>query len=56
MAISLDLKYLAPDVTREDLEAMAPRALAAQKTLAEKSGAGNDFLGWTTIPFHFCLR
>lgn len=48
MSISVDFKYLAPDVTREDLEAMAPRALAAQKILAEKSGAGNDFLGWTT--------
>lgn len=45
MAISIDLKYLAPDVTCEDLEAMAPRVLAAQKTLNEKSGAGNDFLG-----------
>lgn len=47
MAVSIDLKYLAPDVTREELEAIIPRTLSAQKTLAEKSGKGNDFLGWT---------
>lgn len=48
MAISVDLRYLDPDVSRGDMEAIAPRILAAQKTLAEKTGAGSDFLGWTT--------
>ncbi len=46
MPVELNFEFLAPFVTREDFEAIAPEILAAQKTLCRKNGAGNDFLGW----------
>lgn len=46
MPVELNFEFLAPFVTREDFEALAPEVLAAQQTLRQKSGAGSDFLGW----------
>lgn len=46
MPVELNFEFLAPFVAREDFEALAPEVLAAQRTLRQKSGAGNDFLGW----------
>lgn len=46
MPVELNFEFLAPFVAREDFEAIAPEVLAAQRTLRQKSGAGNDFLGW----------
>ena len=37
-------------ITTEEISAMAPITEAAAKTLCEGTGAGNDFLGWITLP------
>ncbi|MGN0521913.1 MAG: glucose-6-phosphate isomerase, partial [Eubacterium sp.] len=37
-------------VSKKDIEAMAPKAVEALDTLHKKTGAGNDFLGWVTLP------
>lgn len=37
-------------VSAEDIKAMEPMAVKAMETLHNKSGEGNDFLGWTTLP------
>lgn len=37
-------------VTPQDIESLAPKAVAAMETLHNKTGEGNDFLGWVTLP------
>lgn len=37
-------------IADHEVEAMKPLAEAAAKTLTEKTGAGNDFLGWIDLP------
>ena len=37
-------------ISRDDITAMAPAAVEALNTLHNKTGAGNDFLGWVTLP------
>lgn len=39
-------KFLSENAIRE----AAPKGVEALKTLHSKSGAGNDFLGWLTLP------
>ncbi|HBE10602.1 MAG TPA: glucose-6-phosphate isomerase, partial [Lachnospiraceae bacterium] len=43
-------KFMASD---SDVEAIRPRVLAAEKTLRERSGEGNDFLGWIDLPVNY---
>ena len=43
-------KYAEKFVSNADIEAMSDRAVEAMRTLHTKSGAGNDFLGWVTLP------
>lgn len=43
-------KYADRFVSEKDIADMAPRAVAAMKTLHAKNGEGNDFLGWVTLP------
>ena len=43
-------KYAEKFVSDADIKAMSGRAVEAMKTLHTKSGAGNDFLGWVTLP------
>ena len=50
MSISLNTKYLQNFIAPHELENAKSAAELAAKILAEKSGAGNDFLGWTTLP------
>ena len=38
------------DVTCDDIKNMTDKALAALDTLHNKTGEGNDFLGWVTLP------
>ncbi len=51
--IKLDYSKLKDFVSNEEIENMKSTVLNAQKTLDEKTGAGNDFLGWTTLPFDY---
>ena len=43
-------KYAEKFVSGADIDAMSGRAVEAMRTLHSKSGAGNDFLGWVTLP------
>ena len=43
-------KFMASDA---DIEAIKPRIEAAKKTLVEKTGEGNDFLGWIDLPVDY---
>lgn len=53
MAVRLNAKYLAPFVNSEELKGIAPQVEAAHKTIHEKSGLGNDFLGWLDLPVNY---
>ena len=37
-------------ITEEDIRGMEQETLAAKKLLTDKSGAGNDFVGWVDLP------
>ena len=50
MALKLNTGYLNAFVQPHELEAMAPQVKTAAGQLTEKSGLGNDFLGWVTLP------
>ena len=50
MAISLNTKYLEKFISQHEMDAAAPKAELAAKILDEKSGLGNDFLGWVDLP------
>ncbi len=39
--------------SKEDVAAMSARVEAAKKTLLEKTGEGNDFLGWIDLPVDY---
>ena len=39
--------------SKEEVAAISERVVAAKKTLVEKSGEGNDFLGWIDLPIAY---
>jgi len=53
MAVTLNTKYLAPFVQSHELAAVAPQVEAAHRTLHEKTGLGNEFLGWLNLPTNY---
>lgn len=50
MAVKLNDKYLSQFLGENEYKGIAPAVKAAHETLASKSGLGNDFLGWVTLP------
>ncbi len=50
-ALTLDISSLKSFVTDQELQALEPEALKALDTLVNKTGRGNDFLGWLNLPF-----
>lgn len=50
MSISLNAKYLQNFIAPHEMENAKAAVTLAAKTLEERSGAGNDFLGWVTLP------
>ena len=50
MALKLNTKYLASFVGEDELTGIAPAVNACAKVLHDKTGLGNDFLGWLTLP------
>ncbi len=50
MAIRLNDNYLNGFILKQEYTAIQPQVTAAHKMLIEKTGLGNDFLGWTTLP------
>ena len=53
MSISLNTKYLQGFIAPHELENAKAAAELAAKTLSDKSGAGNDFLGWVELPDNY---
>ena len=51
--IKLDVSKACDQVTPEEYAALKEEALAARQALAEKTGAGNDFLGWVDLPVNY---
>ena len=52
-SISFDYSNAMFMVTEEEIAAMKDRVLEAKKTLVEKTGEGNDFLGWLDLPINY---
>lgn len=50
MGISLKLHGVRPFLGEHELENMAPLIRACHRSLHEKTGAGNEFLGWLHLP------
>lgn len=50
MALKFISEYSQGIVKPTDVEAMAPKAVEAMATLMNKTGEGNDFLGWINLP------
>ncbi|MBD5111324.1 MAG: glucose-6-phosphate isomerase [Ruminococcaceae bacterium] len=53
MSIRLDDKYLKGFVREHELACYAPAVKAAHETLTNRTGAGNDFLGWIDLPVNY---
>ena len=50
MATSLDIRHLEGFVREHELAGMQAQVTAAHEMLHSGTGAGNDFLGWLTLP------
>ena len=53
MAVKCNTKYLANFIRPEEYAGMQHLVCAAHQTLHEKSGLGNDFLGWVDLPTNY---
>ncbi|WP_040197472.1 glucose-6-phosphate isomerase [Candidatus Soleaferrea massiliensis] len=53
MALTLNDRHLKGFLGEDELLGMASQVEAAHKTLHEKSGLGNDFLGWVDLPENY---
>ncbi|MBP1560481.1 MAG: glucose-6-phosphate isomerase [Oscillospiraceae bacterium] len=53
MAISLNTKYLQNFIAPHEMQSAKAATELAAKTLMERSGAGNDFLGWVDLPTNY---
>lgn len=50
MSLSIDLQHISPFLPREAYKAMEAKAEHARQMLLKKTGKGNDFLGWLSLP------
>ena len=48
--IKVDISNVWGEISLPDLLALEHEVAAAHNTLTEKTGAGNDFLGWLDLP------
>ncbi len=53
MAVKLNEKFVSPFVAAHEVEGIRPALSAAYKTLIDRNGAGNDFLGWIDLPVDY---
>lgn len=53
MAIKFNSKYAENIVSPEDINSIAAKSVAAMDTLMNKTGEGNDFLGWIDLPTEY---
>ncbi|MEG2017542.1 MAG: glucose-6-phosphate isomerase [Clostridium sp.] len=52
-AVSLNMRNLEGFVSEGQIKNLKPMVAVAHKILHEKSGAGNDFLGWLDLPVEY---
>ena len=53
MTLKLNDKYLKNFIAEHEYACIDPMVTVADKMLREKSGAGNDFLGWVDLPQNY---
>lgn len=53
MSISLDLSKAKPYLNTHEVEQLQPMVTAAHELLHNKTGAGNEFLGWVDLPINY---
>ena len=53
MFVKLNSNYVNEFVSEAEVKAIQPEVEAAAKTLENKTGAGNDFLGWYDLPTNY---
>ena len=53
MSIKLNDKFIKNFIREEDYKAIGAEVSAAYRMVAERSGAGNDFLGWVDLPVNY---
>lgn len=51
--INFDESFVRCFVSEEEMQMMKANVETAKKTLTEKTGAGNDFLGWIDLPVNY---
>ena len=54
--VTFDYSKAAQFVSEDDIKTIMPKAEEAKKTLVEKTGEGNDFLGWIDLPVDYVSR
>ncbi len=53
MAIKLNEKHLTGFITEAEISALKPELDSAVRSLSDRTGAGNDFLGWIDLPVNY---
>ena len=53
MTLKLNDKHLEKFISKHEYECIAPMVTVADKLLRDKTGAGNDFLGWMDLPENY---
>ncbi len=53
MSLKLNTKYLEKYVNCDEINSIKPQIETAARLLDEKSGPGNDFLGWVDLPVNY---
>ena len=53
MSIKLNDKFVSSFIPAEEYAAIEAETVAAYKTVAQRDGAGNDFLGWVDLPVNY---
>ncbi len=53
MGLKVNKQYLTGYVDQREYEGLKPFVETADKMIREKSGAGNDFLGWVNLPVEY---
>ncbi len=53
MSLKLNENYVNKFVSREELSSIQTKITEAHRLLTERSGAGNDFLGWVDLPVNY---
>ena len=53
MSVTLNQQYTASFISPDELNGMQPMVNAAHELLKSGTGAGSDFLGWTTLPVDY---